>query len=220
MADPRLINIACLHEVLSIIFASANQFKGKWSFSLPCAISRGAGNMSGMVPVSFTGTHLGLQRARQSLEPGAWLVDSTISLVYNHFQKCNGSPLAQTVLLIDAGVSALLANGDDTDANATVVELDLQSRELILIPVNNSRSGDADTGDHWSLLFAWKISAQARSLRFTVYHADSIGRASSLRCANQISSKFSGLARRRKSCDVPSSAKVLIVEFMSWYSLR
>ena len=81
-------------------------------------------------------------------------MDSAISLVYNHFQKCNGSPLAQTVLLIDAGVSSLLSHGDDTDANATVVELDLQSRELILIPVNNSRSGDADTGDHWSLLFA------------------------------------------------------------------
>ena len=116
-----------------------------------------------MLPANFVATDLALSRAKLTLEPGAWLTDGTISLVFNHLQMHNGAPLPGSVLLVDSGTSSLISLGSETDAQVNVVELDVHNRELIVIPVNNSQSGAADSGSHWTLLVAWRLSSRAVS---------------------------------------------------------
>ena len=81
-----------------------------------------------MLPNHFAGTELTLQRVRESLAPGAWLTDETLSVVYNHMRLPNGAPLPETILLVDPGTSTLLSLGDDTDSQVNVADLDVHKR--------------------------------------------------------------------------------------------
>ena len=121
-------------------------------------------------------------------------MDGTISMVYNHMQMPNGSPLPESVLLVDPGTSCLLSLGDETDAQTNVVDLDLERRELVLIPVNNTATGAVDSGDHWTLLVAWRCGTRTGAPVFAIHHVDSLWRraAASFECARRIAARVFG----------------------------
>ena len=128
-----------------------------------------------------------LVRCAGCFEPRVWLTDEAIVFVQSHFQLTSRASLPEDILFVDARTVSLISLGEAAVVQVALPELQLEQRKLVLCPINDSRTGTADSGSHWSLVVAFRS------------HIDQ-----SWRCVYIDSSV------RGKSSDSPSGAKAVI----------
>jgi sentrin-specific protease 8 len=102
------------------------------------------------------------------LAPRQWLNDSVISFQMQYLQHTVFDGL-DVLLVSPASAFVLLFEEDESDFNAAVQGMELETKSLILFPINNNTSVERSGGSHWSLL-----SLNVKTLVFR--HFDSSGR--------------------------------------------
>lgn len=109
-----------------------------------------------------------------------WLNDNLIGFWFEFLQNklCHDSEAC----LISPEVSQFIKLGSSEDTALMIEPLGLQSKSLIILPINDSSSFDSPGGSHWSLLIYSRVEK-------TFYHLDSMGGINS-REANKTASKL------------------------------
>ena len=95
-----------------------------------------------------------------------WLNDNLIGFWFEFLQQ-NELYRDSKVCLISPEVSQFIKLGSSEDAASMIEPLDLQSKSLIILPINDSSSFDSPGGSHWSLLVYCSADK-------TFYHLDSM----------------------------------------------
>lgn len=91
----------------------------------------------------------------ESFAPGSWLDDASIAAVYARLLKASVQTSPHPILLLEPSVTFWLAlsNQDADGVQEAVRGFELESRQIVLCPINDSRHGlQEDGGTHWSLL--------------------------------------------------------------------
>mmetsp|Transcript_2976 Transcript_2976/g.8724 ORF Transcript_2976/g.8724 Transcript_2976/m.8724 type:complete len:212 (-) Transcript_2976:1293-1928(-) len=85
------------------------------------------------------------------LRPGCWLNDTCIAL-YFELITLEKYPEAN-VLLLPGCTTFFLLNGDNTDVQQQLAQMQAETKQLVVLAVNdNSLVDEANGGSHWSLL--------------------------------------------------------------------
>jgi sentrin-specific protease 8 len=134
--------------------------------------------------------------------PGTWCCDESIAFAYSHFDGSgDGEGLPDALLIMNPTVAFCLTMARDTkEVQAHLDALKVETRELIICPINdNENLMTADGGHHWSLLVAWATARHPvgpHRLNFAYYDSladDSGSRNSrSLRHAEKIAARLAG----------------------------
>lgn len=82
--------------------------------------------------------------------PHCWLNDRLIGFWFEYLENSNLND--SSLCLICPEVAQFIKLGELAETSAFVDPLDLNSRSLVLLPVNDSMSLDHPGGSHWSLL--------------------------------------------------------------------
>jgi len=94
-----------------------------------------------------------------------WLNDNLIGFWFEYLQNelCHDSD----VCLISPEVSQFIKLGSSVDAALMIEPLNLPSKSLVILPINDSSSFDSPGGSHWSTLIYSRTEK-------TFYHLDSM----------------------------------------------
>ncbi len=119
-----------------------------------------------------------LQRAYVAFAPATWLHDEAVDLVHSNFMCSNGSLLPPEAYVVHARTSTLIALGGRQAVESAKMGCDLGARKWILVPINDSTTGSADSGSHWTVLMGMK---DEQGYRWTCLHLDSGPRGNDMR---------------------------------------
>lgn len=132
----------------------------------------------------------------ESFAPRSWLDDASISAVFARLLKPSVRPSPHPILLLEPSVTFWLALSDrDADGVQEAVRgFELESRQIVLCPVNDSRHGlQEDGGTHWSLLVGVARPTGPRAEGFDFMHYDSAQTSRrSLRQAQRVVAQLGG----------------------------
>lgn len=106
---------------------------------------------------------------RNSFHRGHWLSDASIARVYSELAAGNignivekPQPFPDEILLMDPAVAFWHIQQDLESAELAATGSNLQEKQLVLCPINDSANGGcADGGGHWTLLVAWRSGKEA-----------------------------------------------------------
>lgn len=129
------------------------------------------------------------------LQPGDWLNDRLIGFWFEYLE--NELFVGQNdICLISPEVAQFVKLGSDCDSAMFLEPLDLNSKGLVLLPVNDLSSLDESGGSHWSLLVYDGKMKQC-------YHLDSANKSNSDQ-AKKMFSKL-GLPTNEKMVDLATT---------------
>lgn len=107
-----------------------------------------------------------------------WLNDKIIGFCFEYFENESFKPSSDKLKFLNPSIVQLVKLVEDSEVSSILQPLNLQSSQLIFIPINDN-STLYPGGSHWSLLVCDKISE-------TFFHFDSSG----VGCWNESSAKI------------------------------
>uniref|UniRef100_H2YV88 Ubiquitin-like protease family profile domain-containing protein n=1 Tax=Ciona savignyi TaxID=51511 RepID=H2YV88_CIOSA len=120
------------------------------------------------------------------LEAGNWLNDKLIGFMFEYYQNEIFAENAEKVSFLDPDFVQLIKLLPDTDIEGLISPLNLGTKRLIFLPINNNPDPEAG-GSHWSLL----VLDQDLNI---FEHYDSYGDTNYL-VAVEVASKFSSILK-------------------------
>lgn len=84
--------------------------------------------------------------------PTAWLNDQIMDFYFEYLSREKYHGCESEVAFLSASVAFLVSNSTPSDLEVLLVPLDLSSKRLVFLAVNNNPDVDSAGGSHWSLL--------------------------------------------------------------------
>lgn len=118
-----------------------------------------------------------------------WINDNIIEFWFEYLYNDRFKEFAQRMLCIGPSMSQLIKlTSEQQDVEALLQPLEIESKELVLIPINDNSLSESVGGSHWSLLVLYVASRKFE-------HYDSSVYSNNVYHAKQIASKLNKLLR-------------------------
>ena len=130
-----------------------------------------------------------LEQWHNNLGGSTWLNDGNIHSAYSMYRLADGSALPTTLKLLGPAEVQLLLHGQ-CGHRETLLEIDLDNRDLVIAPISDGKPWTPDSGSHWSFMVIYRVRRRGLEDCFASVHYDSASSKKNAKVAGQLGTKL------------------------------